>query len=92
MLDFGIAKVKDAWGDSASVTATGAMIGTPAFMPPEQVLAASKHDAIETKVEQYQDHEVNKVARYTSSKAPFSVIEDKNPKGAEWLNRLVRFG
>ncbi|HEY1960107.1 MAG TPA: protein kinase [Polyangiaceae bacterium] len=36
VLDFGIARIKDATGISASQTRTGTMMGTPAFMPPEQ--------------------------------------------------------
>jgi eukaryotic-like serine/threonine-protein kinase len=36
MLDFGIARVADAAGVSESATRTGTMMGTPAFMPPEQ--------------------------------------------------------
>ena len=36
VLDFGIARIKDATGISASNTRTGTMMGTPAFMPPEQ--------------------------------------------------------
>jgi serine/threonine protein kinase len=36
VLDFGIARVKDATADSQSTTNTGTMLGTPAFMAPEQ--------------------------------------------------------
>ncbi len=36
VLDFGIARVADATGVSDSGTRTGTMMGTPAFMPPEQ--------------------------------------------------------
>jgi serine/threonine protein kinase len=36
VLDFGIARVADAAGVSGANTRTGTMMGTPAFMPPEQ--------------------------------------------------------
>lgn len=39
LLDFGIAKLVDASGTSQSTTQTGAMLGTPAFMSPEQCRA-----------------------------------------------------
>jgi serine/threonine protein kinase len=38
VLDFGIARVRDAAVSSASATSTGTMLGTPAFMAPEQAL------------------------------------------------------
>jgi serine/threonine-protein kinase len=42
VLDFGIARVRDAAASSgANVTDTGMMLGTPAFMAPEQALAKS---------------------------------------------------
>ena len=36
ILDFGIAHLRDSAGASASSTQNGTMLGTPAFMPPEQ--------------------------------------------------------
>jgi serine/threonine-protein kinase len=36
VLDFGIARLVDSGGVSESATRTGTMMGTPAFMPPEQ--------------------------------------------------------
>jgi eukaryotic-like serine/threonine-protein kinase len=41
VLDFGIARMLDEHG-SATATKTGQMIGTPAFMPPEQALSKPK--------------------------------------------------
>ena len=41
VLDFGIARLHEATG-SQGVTRTGSMIGTPAFMPPEQALGRSR--------------------------------------------------
>jgi serine/threonine-protein kinase len=43
VLDFGIARVRELSGGS-SATQTGAMMGTPAFMPPEQ--ARSRWDEV----------------------------------------------
>jgi eukaryotic-like serine/threonine-protein kinase len=39
VLDFGIARVRDAAMTAASMTGTGIVLGTPAFMAPEQALA-----------------------------------------------------
>ncbi|HEY2365894.1 MAG TPA: serine/threonine-protein kinase, partial [Polyangiaceae bacterium] len=39
VLDFGIARVREATLGGASATSTGMMMGTPAFMPPEQAMA-----------------------------------------------------
>jgi serine/threonine-protein kinase len=41
VLDFGIARLRDGNGPGAA-TKTGRMIGTPAFMPPEQALGRSR--------------------------------------------------
>jgi len=43
VLDFGIARLRDPLGGGgASATRTGRMLGTPAYMPPEQVLGLSR--------------------------------------------------
>jgi serine/threonine-protein kinase len=44
VLDFGIAKVMDAAGGMGSRTRTGMLLGTPAFMSPEQVKSARAVD------------------------------------------------
>jgi serine/threonine-protein kinase len=45
LLDFGIAKVMDAAGGMGTKTQTGALLGTPAYMSPEQVKSAKDVDA-----------------------------------------------
>lgn len=57
-----------------------------------EILARSKVDTLNTRVEDRDSEKPqNLIDRYTSSKAPFSVLEDRNPKGAAWLTSLVRF-
>ena len=41
VLDFGIARVRDVASGGATATKTGVMLGTPAFMSPEQALSKS---------------------------------------------------
>jgi eukaryotic-like serine/threonine-protein kinase len=44
VLDFGIAKVMDAAGGMTNKTRTGALIGTPGYMSPEQIKSAKSVD------------------------------------------------
>jgi serine/threonine-protein kinase len=41
VLDFGIARLRDVTSTASSATKTGLMLGTPAFMAPEQAMASS---------------------------------------------------
>lgn len=55
------------------------------------VLASAKFDNITTEViEVLNENPNNTTKRVTSRTASFSVIEDKNPKGAAWLTDLIR--
>ena len=49
VLDFGIARVRDSTVADAHVTSTGAVLGTPAYMAPEQALA--DHDRIDARTD-----------------------------------------
>jgi hypothetical protein len=54
-------------------------------------MALAKQDSIRTNViERDNEDPQNFVERITTSVLSFSVLEDKNPKGAEWLTALIR--
>jgi serine/threonine-protein kinase len=42
LLDFGIARIREATNEATQTTALGIALGTPAFMPPEQALGRSE--------------------------------------------------
>ncbi len=50
VLDFGIARVRDVAASSANATGTGLLLGTPAFMSPEQAFAKSSEIDAQTDV------------------------------------------
>jgi len=52
------------------------------------VIVGAKIDNITHHDEAIVDNNV--IRRFTSALHSFSVIEDKNPKGHEWLTRLLR--
>lgn len=56
------------------------------------VMAAAKYDTISTVHGEAGSSDVieNRINRFTSAVAAFSVIEDKNPRGAAWLSELRR--
>lgn len=56
-----------------------------------EVLIRSKRDTIQTTViERDNEDPQNMIERSTSSTAMFSVLEDRNPKGADWATELRR--
>jgi len=55
-----------------------------------EVLCRAKIDTINTMVEDATvENPANRISRATSSRASFSVLEDRNPKGAEWLRSVM---
>jgi len=56
-----------------------------------EVLARAKQDTVNTTViERDNEDPQNFVERITTSTMSFTILQDKNPKGGEWLERLVR--
>lgn len=70
--------------------------GTPIYTKRKYVeqLARAKTDKVKTRVEDVTDSvgpggKENHTDRFTKATSAFSVLEDKNPKGGEWLSRLL---
>lgn len=58
-----------------------------------EVLARAKPDSVQTSVVERDNADPeNVLQRFTSVKYPFSVLEDRDPKGADWLNRIIQEG
>jgi hypothetical protein len=56
-----------------------------------EVLLRSKRDSVNTNViERDNEDPQNIIERSTTSTALFSIIEDRNPRGAEWATELRR--
>jgi hypothetical protein len=56
-----------------------------------EVLARSKVTNVRTKHDDAtHENPQNRIERTVYANAPFTVLEDKNPKGAEWLANLIR--
>lgn len=55
-----------------------------------EVLARAKTETFTNNVHEMPGQDpVNQIQRFNSSRAPFSVIHDANPKGGEWLSKLL---
>ncbi len=58
-----------------------------------EVLARAKPDSVQTNViERDNEDPQNMLQRFTSVKHPFSVIRDADPRGADWLTRILQEG
>ena len=55
-----------------------------------EVYARAKLNTVKTVVIQFPDRELNNVKITPVHSVPFSVVKDDNPRGREWLNRLIR--
>lgn len=55
-----------------------------------EVLARKKTMSVRTEVIKHQDSEENKVLRENVHGCPFSVVEDRNPRGRQWLQDIMR--
>lgn len=96
-------KVADCWvnGDGAEVFMNGRWVKV-GYLPIGQVLttkrkyvevlARAKHDSVQTEIIKHEDYEQNLAHRFTSVRWSFSVLRDDDPRGSEWLTRLMAEG
>lgn len=54
-----------------------------------EVIARAQPYSVETEVIQHEKHEENKIIRTASGRYPFSVLRDDNPRGFDWLSKLL---
>jgi hypothetical protein len=56
-----------------------------------EIMARSKMDNVETVIlDKDAERPRNMINRVTSAHMSFSVLEDKNPRGADWLTNIIR--
>jgi len=55
-----------------------------------EVLARAKFETVSTRVVKHEDHEENFADRTAGGKYPFSVLNDSNPRGVEWLSTIIQ--
>lgn len=66
-------------------------VGYKATIPRKyvEVIARTQPYDVRTSVVKHEHHEDNRVERQTINKYPFSVLHDPNPRGPEWLQRVM---
>ncbi len=55
-----------------------------------EVLARAKQTRIKTEIEMRNNEPVNRIVRTTGLRYPFRIENDRNPKGADWLKRILQ--
>lgn len=68
-------------------------VDTPTTIPRKyvEVIARAQPMDVRTQIDDEQsDNPINRIVRSMSSQFPFTVVEDKNPKGAAWLAQVMR--
>ncbi len=65
----------------------------PTWVPRKyvEIMARAQPMDVRTQIDDEQGEKpVNRIIRSSSAQYPFTVIEDKNPKGAAWLAKVMR--
>ena len=57
-----------------------------------EILARSKPQKVKTRIDDPRGDPRNIISRFTHSRFPFSVIEDRNPQGRAWLSKIKAEG
>lgn len=55
-----------------------------------EVLARARQETISTRVVEHKEFEENLADRDAGVKYPFSVMEDRNPRGTDWLSTILQ--
>lgn len=54
-----------------------------------EILALARQTSITTHTATNGDNTVNRINKHSAVRYPFSVLEDRNPKGSAWLKKLM---